>query len=129
MANEIKRIDIKEFRERGYLHEINRLLLHPLGLALEVNIGADGTEILDGVWDYRDHAEGIYYGDDLLSAEKAKAVMAEMFARRDGRIRELHYVIQPIPGERVLTVNYTDPESETPQTQHVDGVGEVEFER
>lgn len=33
---EPKRIDIAEFREFGYLHEINRQLLHPLGLALEV---------------------------------------------------------------------------------------------
>ncbi len=33
---DIKRLPISEFRERGYLHEVNRLLLHPLGLALEV---------------------------------------------------------------------------------------------
>lgn len=32
-------LDIKTFRERGYLHEVNRLLLHPLGLALSVEIG------------------------------------------------------------------------------------------
>lgn len=33
---DIEYLPISEFRERGYLHEVNRLLLHPLGLALEV---------------------------------------------------------------------------------------------
>lgn len=33
---DIKRIDIREFREVGFLQELNRLMLHPLGLALEV---------------------------------------------------------------------------------------------
>lgn len=32
----INRIDIKEFRELGYLQEVNRLFFHRLGLALEV---------------------------------------------------------------------------------------------
>jgi hypothetical protein len=33
---DVKRIDVREFREFGYLQEVNRLMLHPLGLALEV---------------------------------------------------------------------------------------------
>lgn len=33
---EIKRIDVAEFRSEGYLQEVNRRFLHPLGLALEV---------------------------------------------------------------------------------------------
>ena len=32
---EQKYMPIKEFRERGYLQELNRRFLHPLGLALE----------------------------------------------------------------------------------------------
>jgi hypothetical protein len=46
----IKKIDIKEFREKGYLQELNRQFLHPLGLALEITINDDGTEIISGVW-------------------------------------------------------------------------------
>lgn len=34
--SDIKRIDIAEFREDGYLQEVNRNFLHPYGLALEV---------------------------------------------------------------------------------------------
>lgn len=66
MEDEIKRIDVKEFREKGYLQELNRRFLHPLGLALEISIDDDGNEKLGGVWDYRDDEEGIYY--DISSA-------------------------------------------------------------
>jgi hypothetical protein len=47
----IKRIDIKEFREKGYLQELNRRFSHPLG----------------GIWDYCGDKEGIYY--DISNAE------------------------------------------------------------
>ena len=61
MKKKIKRIDIKEFREKGFLQELNRQFLHPLGLALEVNKDDDGNETLGGVWDYRDDPEGIIF--------------------------------------------------------------------
>ena len=60
--NNIKYIDIKEFGEKGYLQELNRLFLHPLGLALEVIEEADGSETLGGIQDYRDDPNGITYG-------------------------------------------------------------------
>ena len=47
--SEIKRMSIKEFREKGYLQELNRQFLHPLGLALEIIINEDGSESLGGV--------------------------------------------------------------------------------
>ncbi len=63
MTDEIKRMDVKTFRELGYLQELNRQFLHPLGLALEVVIDDDtGNESFGGVWDYRDDPEGITYG-------------------------------------------------------------------
>lgn len=38
MSDDVKRIDIAEFRKRGFLQEVNRQFFHPLGLALEVVI-------------------------------------------------------------------------------------------
>lgn len=59
---EIKKMSIKEFREKGYLQEINRKFLHIHGLALEVRLDeVTGDEELSGIWDYRDDPEGIYY--------------------------------------------------------------------
>lgn len=67
---EIKRMDIKEFREKGYLQELNRRFLHPLGLAIEIVVDDDGSEKLGGIWDYRDDKEGIYY--DIANSDKER---------------------------------------------------------
>ena len=66
---DIKRIDIKEFRSLGFLQEVNRKFLHPLGLALEVIIESDGTEKLGGIWDYRDAPEGNFFGSGIIRQE------------------------------------------------------------
>jgi hypothetical protein len=75
MTDNIKQIDIKEFREKGYLQELNRNFLHPLGLALEIAIFEDGTEKLNGICDYRNDKEGVYYdiaNSDTQRIEKFK---------------------------------------------------------
>jgi hypothetical protein len=119
----MKYMSVKEFRELGLLHEVNRLVLHPLGLALEVRIDDDGNESFGQVWDDRDDPEGIYYGDDLLSPEKAKAVCDLMLSRRGERLTQLNYVIQPIRDVRSLTVRYIDPIQEALRDD------EIEFEQ
>ena len=93
--DEIKRMDIAEFRELGYLQELNRGFLHPLGLALEVIVDENGNERLGGVWDYRDDPEGLRYeGMDL--APKADAIAQERERRRPVREEALGYWQQPI---------------------------------
>jgi hypothetical protein len=94
---EPKRIDIAEFRRVGYLQELNRRFLHPLGLALEVVVEDDGSERLGGVWDYRDDPEGIWYAGDV-DAEKARRVAEEADRRRPAREAALGFWIEPEPG-------------------------------
>lgn len=105
----VKHIDITEFREVGFLQEANRLFFHPRGLALEVTIcdhcegsgiepGTNGImcqagdldcngrgEWISGVWDYRDDPEGVIFGPDQLSFEKAKTVQAQLFNHLNAR--------------------------------------------
>jgi len=57
-----KTISIKEFREKGYLQELNRRYLHPLGLCLAIKLDEFGFESLDRILDYRDDDEGIVFG-------------------------------------------------------------------
>lgn len=72
---EVKRIDLNEFKEEGFLQEVNRLFFHPLGLALEVIVDEDGNvERLGGVWDYRDDPEGIFFANNSLSSDKIECV-------------------------------------------------------
>ena len=104
-VHEIKHMDIKEFREKGYLQEINRRFLHPLGLALYTRIDDEtGIETLGGLWDYRDDPEGLIF-DIAVSAKdrvedfrlKAEYVQAEAMKHADARASAFGYVIEPIP--------------------------------
>lgn len=103
MKNKIKRIDIKEFREKGYLQELNRRFLHPLGLALEIVVDENGTEKLGGIWDSRDEKDGIYYdisNSDLERKEKFNKnkdfIDNEFEKRSEGRINSLGFFIEPL---------------------------------
>jgi len=88
----IKRIDIKEFREMGFLAEVNRTFFHPLGLALEVYINEDGVEQLGGIWDYRNDPEGILYGK--FPAEKIKKAHEFIKTKHEQRNKTLGFVYQ-----------------------------------
>jgi hypothetical protein len=92
---DIKYIDIKEFRERGYLQEVNRRFLHPLGLALEVRQGEDGVEVVSGVWDYRDDPEGMNFAPGVIDPLKVSQVAEQWAEKADVRQETLGYVIQP----------------------------------
>lgn len=83
----VKRIDIKEFREKGYLQEANRLFFHRVGLALEVIVDDEtGEERLGGIWDYREDPEGILFQRGVINKEKARCVKAEANSKVKARI-------------------------------------------
>lgn len=92
----ISYIDIQEFREAGYLQEANRRFFHPLGLALEIFVEEDGTERLDGIWDYRQDPEGVIFGDGVADVEKARRVDAEIESHRPAREALFGDIIQPL---------------------------------
>lgn len=102
--NDIKRIDIKEFREKGYLQEINRKFLHPLGLALEISIDEETMdEKLGGIWDYRNDPEGIIYDLKNSDEERIKKfkknqefINNEFKTKKQTRIDALGYNIELI---------------------------------
>ncbi len=97
MSGKIKRMNIKEFREKGYLQEVNRRFFHPLGLALEVIIDKNGNEKLGGIWDYRNDPEGIIFGDIKPEFKiKAENIEKEFEAKRKYREKSLGFFIQPI---------------------------------
>lgn len=99
MSNEITHIDIKDFVEEGYLHEVNRQFLHPLGLALAVDIDDENeTHSLSGIWDYRDDPEGMLFGDEVLDPGKAELVLEKQAQASAYRWKKLGYNIQPVTG-------------------------------
>ena len=97
-------MDAEYFVKQGYLQELNRQFLHPLGLALSYMIDSVTQKYeLGYVIDCRDDPEGIIYDEmDINSAEmrkKAENVRKEYFRFSVTRKRKLGFVIQPIPKE------------------------------
>ena len=93
-----KRMTAKEFRELGLLQEVNRLFLHPMGLALECVLEDDGTEHFGEVWDSRDDPEGFAFGIGEYAERKNKAntVNALFESKRKMREAQLGWHVQPI---------------------------------
>jgi len=99
---EVRYIDPIEFQGRGYLQEINRLFLHPLGMALEIQKAESGVWEFRGVWDCRDDPEGIAF-DDEPSAERAAMVEAERAEKAAARLASLGFDVQPVGAPEVDT--------------------------
>jgi len=96
----IKRMDLNEFVDFGYLQELNRQFLHPLGLALEVIQEDDGSiSGFGGVWDYRDDPEGMIFGEEMMDegfTEKFMRVDREWTRMGINRKESLGYMVQPM---------------------------------
>lgn len=95
-TDNVKRMDIKEFREIGFLQEVNRCFLHPLGLALEVFQNEDGTESLGGIWDYRDDPEGMIFSAGVIDRDKVSRVLEERMKHLYHRMKMFRNTIQDV---------------------------------
>jgi hypothetical protein len=93
---DVNYMSLEEFWRQGYLQEVNRQFLHPLGLALEMVVGDDGAIRLGGVWDYRDDPEGMIYDAGSPSVEKAERIVGEWSEKAATREEKFGWVVQPV---------------------------------
>lgn len=93
-------MNLDEFAASGLLQEINRRLLHPMGLALYVTKDDSGKVVsIGGVIDSREDPAGMVFpelgGDHLLRYQN---VQRELDRRMAIRQSQLGFSLQPIPG-------------------------------
>lgn len=88
-GNDMRFMDLNEFVEKGYLQEVNRQFLHPLGLAL---VAAGSGDRIEGVWDSRDDPEGIVFAE--IDWDKVGSIKDEQERRRGPREAALGYWVQ-----------------------------------
>ena len=98
----MKRISAEEFRNLGLLMEVNRLFLHPLGLALEIEVDEGGHMKFGQVQDLRDDPEGMmfadatWFPDDIVRAEYVESLRLNRLPARQ-KLFNNDDGIQPIP--------------------------------
>lgn len=90
-------MDLQEFVDDGYLLEVNRVLLHPLGLALVLDRDDDGTLSIAGIGDARDDPEGVTFTWDPGDVEKVRNVEQLWDARVQARVRAIGTMVQDPP--------------------------------
>jgi hypothetical protein len=99
--------------ESGLLFEINRKILHPFGLALEVIVDDENKIAFGSIWDARDDAEGIVFEKDSFDVgrEKFEKFMNDFGDMRlKTRLNNLGYTIQE---EADNVLHDTDPDIKT----------------
>lgn len=83
--------------ENGLLFEINRLILHPLGLALEIELTDDGKFVFGKLWDCRDDAEGVLFSPDTWDDGQEKLdkyMKSEGKEAHESRKKILGFIVQ-----------------------------------
>jgi hypothetical protein len=85
-----------QFHKQGYLQELNRQFLHPLGLSLALKIDGEGKRKLYAIWDHRDSKDHVLFKPGLLDPKKKAFVENEQEERGQIRISNLGFIMQPI---------------------------------
>ena len=100
-----KRMSAKAFRDEGYLQELNRLFLHPLGLALGIRPtsveDALGGAFIAEIYDAREDPEGVVFvgfeGEPHAAAQRRADEIADRWEHACGERQErLGFAIQPV---------------------------------
>lgn len=94
-----QKMSVKQFRDEGFLQELNRQFLHPLGLAIEVVIDDENKMTFGEVWDYRDDPEGLMYSEGDIDSEfrrKVNNVKGLADEKAQTRQAKLGWVVQPV---------------------------------
>lgn len=102
-------IPLEDLRAHGVLLEINRRVLHPVGLSLSVE-SPGGTLRLT-----RDEASGrggVIFGGMPGLAAKAEAFRALEAAEHPGRFGETGFIIEPLPGDPPRTIRALSADTE-----------------
>lgn len=85
--------------DHGILFEVNRQVLHPLGLQLELAVDEDGEHATIALLDNRDSEAPIYFGPEAwdLGRSKYEAYMEDAGRRNMQKRRRMGMVIQTGP--------------------------------
>lgn len=85
-------MSVKEFVDSGLLQEINRRILHPIGIALCCMEHDDGTVRFHSIWDGREDPDGIIF--ESIDVDKIKNVDTMLEKKRASRTLKFGWHVQ-----------------------------------
>lgn len=92
-------ISPKDFLNKGYVQEANRIFFHPLGLQLEIHTNDEGIDEIK-VLDRSIIPEGLIMSEEEINSDKvkenAKFFFFEINKRMELRIATFKFAIQPV---------------------------------
>ena len=68
----LRTMDFRIFVEQGFVQEMNRQFLHPLGLAMSVRLDHNGVEQFGGFQDYRYDNEGMIFDEQYINSQECR---------------------------------------------------------
>lgn len=90
-------MNLTDFWKAGYVQEVNRLLLHPLGMALYVSVVDETQQVTEMGIHYTDDPEGIIFAElDTSNVERGQRIDEERERRVHARMKALGYFVQPL---------------------------------
>jgi hypothetical protein len=94
----VRHLSFAELRENGLLQEINRQLLHPLGLALEAEPARIvGDPVICRILDHRHDPEGMIFAVPATELRSRARQFSRLWKRRTvPRRKALGFVVQPV---------------------------------
>lgn len=97
----LRTMEFQDFVDQGFLQELNRQFLHPLGLALSVRLDKNSVKQCGDIQDYRNDPEGIVFDKEYICSQecrdKADAIATERSRHIAHRTALLGSMIQRIP--------------------------------
>lgn len=103
----MKYMNAEDFRNEGFLQEVNRQFFHPLGLALALDVesGIDDEGYLRvQVWDERGDPEGWFFSKGEIDSRKAFNVKSLRTSKSQLRNRLLNHLFIDYPVQGVEEV-------------------------
>lgn len=101
-----KLLSLQQFKDLGYLQEVNRRFFHPLGLALAVMVNQETGKVerLGPIRDARSDFQGVVFANDgksMIDVGKAMDIDREWEIRAATREKALGFMVQPALGVKI----------------------------
>lgn len=64
-----QKVSVRELMDEGYIQEMNRVFLHPLGLSMGISSDESGEPVIEGIFDYRGQEKPVAFHKSVVNSD------------------------------------------------------------